>query len=69
MNRRYRYPDIDDIVARKAKGRGARARLSFGEKLEILDKLRDDVAPIVRARQARIRALQENSVRGVGAVD
>jgi len=43
--------------------------LSFGEKLEILDKLRDDVAPTVRARQARIRALQENSVRGVGAVD
>jgi hypothetical protein len=61
MNRRHRYPDIGDIVARKAKGRRARARLSFDEKLELLDKLRDDVAPIVQARRARTRVRQENS--------
>lgn len=49
------YPDITDILARKASGRRKRARLSFGEKLEILDRLRDDVAPIVAAREARAR--------------
>jgi hypothetical protein len=61
MNGRQRYPDIGDIVARKAKGRRERARLSFDEKLELLDKLRDDVAPIVQARRARPRVRQENS--------
>jgi len=53
MDRISQYPDITDILLRKAKGRRERARLSFGEKLEILDRLRDDVAPIVAAREAR----------------
>lgn len=48
-----RYPDISDIIAQKARGRRERARLSFGEKLEILDKLRASIEPIVHARQAR----------------
>ena len=55
MDRRHQYSDISDIVARKAKGRRERARLGFGEKLDILDKLRADVAPIIQARQARTR--------------
>ncbi len=58
MNQRYHYPDNGDVIARKARGRNERARLSFGEKLDILDKLRDDVAFIVQARQARSRALK-----------
>jgi hypothetical protein len=49
-----RYPDISDIITRKAKGRLERARLSFGAKLDILDKLRSDVAPIVEARRVRL---------------
>jgi hypothetical protein len=53
MAARDRFPDITDIFARKAHGRQERARLSFGEKLDILDKLREQVAPIVRARQMR----------------
>jgi hypothetical protein len=47
------YPDIGDILARKARGRRELARLSFGEKLDILEKLREQVAPIVRARRLR----------------
>ena len=58
MHRRDPYPDISDVIARKARGRNERARLSFGEKLDILDKLRDDVAFIVQVRQARSRALK-----------
>jgi len=64
MSTRYQYPDISDILAKKARGRQERAQLSFGEKLEILDKLREQVAPIVRSRQVR-RALEENAKRAV----
>jgi hypothetical protein len=53
MSRSQQYPDITDILAKKAQGRRERASLSFAEKLAILDKLRKDVAPIVRARQTR----------------
>jgi len=53
MSRSQQYPDITDILAKKARGRRERASLSFAEKLAILDKLRKDVAPIVRARQTR----------------
>lgn len=69
MDGRHRYPEIGDIVARKAKGRSERARLTFGEKLERLDKLRDDVAPIVLARRARTRLPQATFKKEVGRVD
>ena len=52
-DQRERYPDISDILARKATGRRQRAALSFAEKLAILDAMRDRVAPITRARESR----------------
>ena len=55
------YPDIGDILARKAKGRLELARLGFGDKLDILEKLREQVAPIVRAR--RRRHAQKSSIK------
>jgi hypothetical protein len=48
-----KYPDISDILARKAEGRRKRAALSFAEKLDALDALRERVRPIVQAREAR----------------
>ena len=36
------YPDVSDILARKERGRRARALLTFVEKLEILDRLREN---------------------------
>ena len=53
MNKQKQYPDIVDILARKERGRLERARLTFEEKLAIVDKMRKDVEPLVRARQAR----------------
>ena len=47
------YPDISDILARKAEGRRTLASRSFGEKLEMLEALRDRVEPIREAREAR----------------
>ncbi|HEY4943454.1 MAG TPA: hypothetical protein VII56_18635 [Rhizomicrobium sp.] len=49
------YPDNSEIHARKAEGRRLRAAASFAQKLAALDELRDRVAPIVRAREARHR--------------
>ncbi len=50
------YPDNSELFARKAEGRRERARLTFAEKLSAMDALRERVAPIVRAREARRRA-------------
>lgn len=47
------YPDISDILARKESWRRQRAALRFAEKLDILDALRERVAPIVTARKLR----------------
>lgn len=56
------YPDNSEILARKAQGRRERARLTFAQKLAVLDALRERVAPITRARQAR-RHIQAPSKR------
>jgi hypothetical protein len=61
MSKSRQYPNIEDILAQKARGRRERASLSFAEKLAILEKLRKDVAPIVQARQARARMLEERA--------
>jgi len=48
-----RYPDISDILARKAEGRRNLAARSFGEKIEMLESMRARVEPIRKARNAR----------------
>ncbi|MBV8976215.1 MAG: hypothetical protein JOZ13_02435 [Alphaproteobacteria bacterium] len=52
------YPDNSVIYARKEEGRTRRAKLSFGEKHAAADALRERVAPIVPAREARKKARQ-----------
>ena len=56
MKSRAAYPDISDILARKAAGRRKLAALSFAEKLDILDALRERTEPLRRAREARCAA-------------
>jgi hypothetical protein len=48
-----RYPDISDVLARKAEGRRNVAARSFGEKIDMLEAMRARVAPIRKARDAR----------------
>jgi len=50
---RKQYPDNSEIFARKAEGRRERASATFAEKLAAMDELKERVAPIVRAREAR----------------
>jgi hypothetical protein len=47
------YPDISDILAKKAAGRRRMAALSFAQKLAILDALKERVRPIAEARKIR----------------
>jgi hypothetical protein len=51
--RRTHYPDNSEILARKSEGRRENARATFAQKLAILERLKERVAPIVRAREAR----------------
>ncbi len=47
----------DDILARKAEARHERARMSFGEKVLIVERMRVELAPFsaLRARRQRSR--------------
>jgi hypothetical protein len=47
------YPDISDILARKAEGRRKIARRTLGEKIAMMEALRERVEPMKRAREAR----------------
>jgi hypothetical protein len=52
------YPDISDILERKAEGRRDLARRSFGEKIAAMEALRERLAPFKRLREAQ-RAARE----------
>jgi len=47
------YPDISDILRRKAEGRRNITALSFGEKIEMLEIMRDRISPLRDARNNR----------------
>jgi hypothetical protein len=65
QDRNAQHPDIAEIFAGKALARRKRAQLSFAEKLDILDALRERVAPIVQARAARARRKTRHSLARV----
>ena len=49
------YPDVSDILARKAEGRRDISRRSFGEKIAV-EKLRERLGPFKKARERRLAA-------------
>jgi hypothetical protein len=53
MRNERAYPDIAAILAQKERGRSERAALSFADKLDALERLKENVAPIVEARRRR----------------
>jgi hypothetical protein len=60
-SRKTAYPDISDILARKAAARVERARLPYGEKLDLVERMRERIAPLKRAREARKSRPEEKS--------
>jgi hypothetical protein len=47
------YPDISDILQRKAEGRLDISRRTFGEKIAMMEALRERLAPFKRLREQR----------------
>jgi hypothetical protein len=47
------YPDLSDIFARRDAGRKQRARMSMGEKLKVMDKLRATADEFKEMRERR----------------
>jgi hypothetical protein len=47
------FPDISDILARKAEGRRKIARRTLGEKIAMMEALRERLEPFKRLREAR----------------
>jgi hypothetical protein len=46
-----KYPDISDILNRKAEGRRDIAARSFGQKIAMVEALRERLAPLKRLRE------------------
>jgi hypothetical protein len=47
------YPDISDILKRKAEGRRDIVRRSFGERIAMMEALCDRLAPFKQVREQR----------------
>ena len=47
------YPDVSDLLAQKVAARKIRSKLSFGEKIERMERLRERLAPFKAIREAR----------------
>lgn len=59
MKETSKYPDISDILARKAKGREAASKKSFAEKIAIVEALNARLAPLRTARERRVGRLED----------
>ena len=58
--RKASYPDVSDILARKERGRQKLAALSFGEKVRILEAMRERDEIIRRARETRRKKVNQH---------
>jgi hypothetical protein len=47
------YPDLSELHARKEQGRREAARRTLGEKIAIVEAMRERLAPLKLAREAR----------------
>ncbi|HTW68836.1 MAG TPA: hypothetical protein VME47_03015 [Acetobacteraceae bacterium] len=61
MSDTQKYPDISDLIARKQKGRAEIKRLSFGEKIELIERMKEGLAPFKALREARKHAQKAQS--------
>jgi hypothetical protein len=52
------YPDLSDLLKAKAERRRDISRWSFGEKIAMMEALREELAPFKRLREERRAAKQ-----------
>ena len=55
MNPPRVYPDISDILQRKAEGRREIAARTLGDKIAMVEAMRERMEPLKRLREARER--------------
>ena len=60
MDRPTIYPDLTDIFAQKAAARRARAHRTFGDKVAMIEQLRERLAPLRHVRERRHARRQVN---------
>ncbi len=53
MKTSQNYPDISDILQRKAEGRREIAARTFGEKIAMVEAMRERIAPFKRLKERR----------------
>jgi hypothetical protein len=61
MEDKKTYPDIADLIARKAVGRVEIRRLTFGQKIELMEALRERLAPFKALREQRRQIRQSRT--------
>jgi hypothetical protein len=49
---RKSYPNVSDILARKAQARREIARRPYSEKIDMVERMRERIAPLKRARDS-----------------
>jgi hypothetical protein len=57
------YSDTSDIFARKAEARRERAKLSFAEKIAIIELMRERDAPFKKVRERRLASREYPAAR------
>jgi len=53
MTRKAPYPDLTDLLQQKVEMRQRRAKQSFEEKIEVVERLREQLKPLKEARERR----------------
>ena len=53
MKASQNYPDISDILQRKAEGRREIAARTFGEKIAMVEAMRERITPFKRLKEQR----------------
>jgi hypothetical protein len=69
MDNPPKYPDISDILARKAKGREAASKISFAEKVAMVEALNARLAPLKAARDRRVVRLENFTDADMAAIE
>ena len=69
MNETSNYPNISDILARKAKGREAASKRSFAEKTAIVEAHNARLAPLKAARDRRVEKLKDFTEADMAAIE
>lgn len=69
MKEESAYPDISDILARKAKGWEAASKRSFAEKVAMVEALNSRLAPLKAARNRRVLRLKDFTDADMAAIE